>query len=74
MNVTVTLFETLKKQGPEAGSVRLEEGARVTDLLSRLGISEDDVGILVINRRDARFDQVLEDGDIVTVIPPMGGG
>jgi sulfur carrier protein len=74
MNVTVALFETLKKHGPEGGRVRLETGARVADLLSWLGITEDDVGVLIVNRKDARFNQVLQDGDVVTVIPPMGGG
>jgi len=74
MEVTVTLFETLKKHQPEHGKVRLEAGARVTDLLSSLGMSEDDVGILVVNRKDAGFHQLLENGDAVTIIPPMGGG
>jgi sulfur carrier protein len=74
MEVTVALYETLKKHGPEGGRVRLEAGARVRDLLARLGIAEDDVGVLVVNRKDARFGQLLEDGDLVTVIPPMGGG
>lgn len=74
MEVTVALYETLKTHCPEGGRVRLKAGARVADLLARLGIAEDDVGVLVVNRKDARFDQLLDDGDIVTVIPPMGGG
>jgi sulfur carrier protein len=74
MDVTVALYETLKKHYPERGKVQLQSGARVTDLLSRLGIAEDEVGVLIVNRRDARFNQVLEDGDLVTIIPPMGGG
>lgn len=74
MEVTVALYETLKKHCPEGGRVRLDAGRRVADLLARLGIAEEDVGVLIVNRRDARFDQLLNDGDIVTVIPPMGGG
>ncbi len=74
MEVTVALYETLRKHYPERGRVQLEAGARVAELLSRLGIAEDDVGILVVNRKDAQFNQILEDGDLVTVIPPMGGG
>ncbi len=74
MDVTVALYETLKTHCPEGGRVRLEAGACVADLLARLGIAEEDVGFLVVNRKDARFNQVLEEGDIVTVIPPMGGG
>jgi molybdopterin converting factor small subunit len=74
MDVYITLFETLKKHQPECGKVKLEDGSRVTDLLSALGISADDVGILIVNRNDAGFDHPLQDKDVVTIIPPMGGG
>jgi len=37
-------------------------------------ISVDDVRILVANQKDATFDQVLNEGDPVTIIPPIDGG
>ena len=74
MDVEVRLFESLKKHQPEGGKVQLAEGSRVSDLLTALGISTDDVGILMINRVDGRFDQLIQNGDVVTLIPPIGGG
>ena len=74
MDVEVRLFESLKRHQPEGGRVRLGANARVSDLLEALGISMDDVGILMVNRVDGRFDQYLQDGDVVTLIPPIGGG
>lgn len=74
MDVEVRLFESLKKHQPEGGKVRLAAGSRVNDLLDALGISMDDVGILIINQSDGRFDQLLRNGDVVTLIPPIGGG
>ncbi len=74
MNVEIRLFESLKKHQPEGGVLRLDPNARVSDLLDALGISVDDVGILMVNRADGRFDQLLQHGDVVTVIPPIGGG
>jgi sulfur-carrier protein len=74
MDVAVKLFESLKKHQPEGGKVRLAEGLRVSDLLDALGIATDDVGILMVNRADGRFDQFLKNGDVVTLIPPIGGG
>jgi sulfur carrier protein len=74
MDVEVRLFENLKKHLPADAKVRLAAGSRVTDLLEALGISTDDVGVLMVNRADGRFDQELQDGDVVTVIPPIGGG
>lgn len=74
MDIEIRLFESLKKHRPEGAKVRLSEGSRVTDLLDALGIPTDDVGILMVNRADGRFDQRLQNGDVVTVIPPIGGG
>jgi sulfur carrier protein len=74
MDVEIRLFESLKKYQPEGAKVQLAAGSRVTDLLDALGIPTDDVGILIVNRADGRFDQQLQNGDVVTVIPPMGGG
>ena len=74
MDVEVRLFESLKKHQPEGGKVRLAAGSRVSDLLDALAISTDDVGVLMVNRADGRFDQLLQNGDVVTVIPPIGGG
>ena len=74
MDVEVSLFESLKDRRPAGGRVTLPTGARVSDLLAALGIAVADVGILMVNREDGRFDQELRDGDRVTVIPPIGGG
>ena len=74
MEIEVSLFETLKRHSPAGGRVRLPADATVSDLLSTLGILIDDVGVLMVNREDGRFDQQLHDGDRVAVIPPLGGG
>lgn len=74
MDVEIRLFESLKKYQPQGAKVRLAAGSRVSDLLDALGISMDDVGILIVNRADGRFDQQLQTGDLVTLIPPIGGG
>jgi sulfur carrier protein ThiS len=46
----------------------------VLDLLATLAISADDVGVLIVNSRDATYRQRLTDGDRVTLIPAIGGG
>jgi sulfur carrier protein len=74
MDIEIRLFESLKRHQPQGGKIRLAAGSRVSDLLDALGISTDDVGILMVNRADGRFDQFLQNGDVVTLIPPIGGG
>jgi len=74
MEIEVALFETLKSRSPAGGRVRLPADATVSDLLAVLGIDPADVGVLMVNREDGRFDQQLHDSDRVAVIPPLGGG
>jgi len=75
MRVNVKRFATLRKDRlQETEVVNLPSGATVRDLLQKLMIGVSDVGTLVINTKNASFDQVLFDDDKVTIIPPIGGG
>jgi molybdopterin synthase sulfur carrier subunit len=74
MEVDIHLFSTLQKKLFRNARVQLQDGACITDVLTLLAISLDDVGILVVNHRDATFDQQLHEGDAITIIPPIGGG
>jgi len=75
MRVKVKLFASLRKDRlQETEIVNLPSGDTVRDLLQKLMIGVSDVGTLVINTKNATFDQVLLDDDNVTIIPPIGGG
>lgn len=75
MKVTVNHYATLKRDaGPAPIEIELEPGATVSDLLSKLGIEQDDVGILIVSGKQATFGQILKGNDSVTLIPPIGGG
>jgi molybdopterin synthase sulfur carrier subunit len=54
--------------------VELPEGAALTDLLDKLRISPQDVGIVVVNARSGTFQQKLQAHDRIALIPPIGGG
>jgi molybdopterin converting factor small subunit len=43
-------------------------------ILSSIGIEKKDVAILLVNGQDAKFDQVMNEGDYISVFPPVGGG
>jgi molybdopterin converting factor small subunit len=75
MKITVRHFATLKKDlrpGPQA--VELTPGATVDDLLAKLGIEKEAVGILIVSGKSAIFGQELKANDVVTLIPHIGGG
>ena len=77
MNVHVSLFANLRDYSPGGeGSfdLRLAAGATVADLMAALHIPPVVQAVVLVNGRRADFDTVLNDGDSVTLFPPMEGG
>lgn len=75
MKVQVKHFASLKQDAHHSPmAVKLAAGATVGDLLSRLGIEPDAVGVLIVSGKQANFGQELKENDLVTLIPHIGGG
>ncbi|ASJ01509.1 ubiquitin-like small modifier protein 1 [Thermococcus gorgonarius] len=88
MKVTVRYFaryRSLVGKGEE--EVELPEGATVRDLIEKLKelhpvlknevfAEDDDLADVNVSRngRYVRFDEILKDGDIVALFPPVSGG
>ena len=72
MDVVVKQFINLLENRNKRAT--LKEGSMAIELLEALDIPISDVGILLINDKQALLDQRLENGDSVIVIPPTGGG
>ena len=72
IQVQVKLFLHLRKN--QIQTVELTDGSNARDLVRQLGIRLEEVGVLSINDRQAMLDQQLKDGDIISIIPPIGGG
>ncbi len=52
----------------------LPEKATPADVINELDIPKADVAILLVNGRDGDFNQELNEGDVVSIFPPVGGG
>jgi molybdopterin converting factor small subunit len=79
MRVTVKLFATLVrfKDGLRAGKpfeVELPEGALVQDLIDHLKIPMEETHVVFINNVIEERHSLLNDGDVVGMFPPVGGG
>lgn len=74
IHVKIRLFATLRENRDKETVIELSEGAAVKDILERLDISREDAAIILINGRGAKLDRTLEDNDIVSIFPPLGGG
>jgi len=72
IQVQVKLFLHLRKN--QIQTVELTDGSNAVDLVRQLGIRLEEVGVLSINDRQAALDQQLKGGDIISIIPPIGGG
>jgi molybdopterin converting factor small subunit len=74
VRVWVSLYSALRIDRFSEAEVELPEGAAVTDLLDKLQIPLQDVGIIVVNARSGTFQQKLQADDRITLIPPIGIG
>lgn len=73
MKVEVRLFATFREGRGKKIYVEMDQPTPIK-LLESIGILEEDVAILLINGRDGKFDKEINDGDYLSVFPPVGGG
>jgi len=80
MEIRVKLYATLRQYAPEgtnigeAFSVELENGT-IRRLIDKIGISEEKTRIIMVNGDQTKdLDCKLEDGYLVVIFPPVGGG
>ena len=72
--IAVRVFATLR-QGRDKGTMLSPEGiACAGDILALMGISAEEVSILLVNGFHQKPETPVKDGDIVALFPPVGGG
>ena len=74
MRVRVSLYSALRIHRFSEAEVELQEAATVNDLLEKLNLPLQDIGIVMVNAHSGTFQQRLQPGDRITLIPPIGGG
>lgn len=74
MRITVKLFATFRDGRQKVQILDLPESSTPNEVIEILGIIRSEVAILLINGRDGTLDTRLEENDIVSLFPPIGGG
>lgn len=74
IKVRFKLFATLREGREKVMDLEIEEGTVIQELFDRYGIDGGKVAICIVNGRDADYDRVLQDGDTLSLFPPVGGG
>ena len=73
------LFATLRDFLPKGSDrfsckMEIDRTTRIGDILSRLKIPEDIPKIILLNGIHGKEDQVLKEGDVLSIFPPVAGG
>lgn len=76
MIIEIKLYGPFKKneRSGETGKINIPGGAKISDLLRLLEISPEVPKIILVNNQREHLETQLHQGDVVSIIPPMGGG
>jgi len=74
MVVEIRLFATFRKDRFKKKKLDIPGGCSLADLLERLEIPQEQVGIILVNGRNAAMKSALSEHDVVSIFPLMGGG
>ena len=74
MEVEVRLFATFGEGREKKQKIKINENTTILDIINILNIDENEVAIMLLNGRDGNSDRMLNDGDVISIFPPVGGG
>jgi molybdopterin converting factor small subunit len=79
MKIQVKLFANFRDYLPKGSdrfscTLTVNPSGRVADVLGKLGLPEDHPKIILINGVHGKEEDLLKDGDVLSVFPPVAGG
>lgn len=79
LNIEVRLFANLAELLPpgsknKRAKIDVPEGTTIQDLLDKLKIPANVTNVIMVNGSHRSKDTKLNDGDVVSIIPPITGG
>ncbi|MHA1914627.1 MAG: MoaD/ThiS family protein [Promethearchaeota archaeon] len=76
ISVTIKFFASLREYGPDKEVLTIPESSRIRLLFDRYNIPKDGrKTIIIVNGSPHQNPEtILEDGDVVSIFPPIGGG
>lgn len=74
MRITVRLIGAFRIDRFEEMNIDCPAGTKVREIIQQLRITEEILGIALINGVYALKDEELKEGDILALLPILGGG
>ena len=79
IEIEVKLFATLRDYLPKGSGrfsckIKVDGHTRIQDILSKLKIPDEIPKIILVNGIHGKKEQVLKEGDVLSIFPPVAGG
>lgn len=74
MQVTVKLLASFRIKWFREAIKNCPDNATIIDIVNEIGIPDYEICIVLINGQHASLHDTLHDGDVVSLMPLMGGG
>jgi sulfur-carrier protein len=74
MDITVKLFASLRQGRFEERVLTCDPESTVELIIRDLGIPMDQVSIILLNDKHVNSGNHLSAGDVLSLLPPLGGG
>jgi sulfur carrier protein ThiS len=79
LNIEIRLFANLAQFLPpgaknKRAKITVKDGISIAELLDELNIPKNTTSVIMVNGVHQKTDVVLNEGDVLSVIPPVTGG
>jgi len=74
MLIAVKLFASFRTGRFKCADQEYRAGADCRTVILALGLTEAEIGVVMVNGRHAALDHILQEGDTLSLFPLVGGG
>jgi len=74
MKITVKLFATLRDFGPKIQEMSVSENSTIEKAIKSLNLPEEIPLLTIVNGVHTDPEEMLKEGDVLALFPPVGGG
>ncbi|WP_162605184.1 MoaD/ThiS family protein [Geomonas oryzae] len=74
MQIRIKLYASLRWKLFEEAEWECTPGQKIASIVEQLGLPRNDVGTVLVNGLHAAWDEMVQDGDVLSLLPRMGGG
>ncbi|NHJ23861.1 MAG: hypothetical protein EAX89_04765 [Candidatus Lokiarchaeota archaeon] len=76
IKITVKLFATLRKYGPEKSYIEVPEGSIINTVLKKINLPKEEKNLILMVNGLPKYDKnfVLKHHDTLAIFPPLAGG